>query len=352
MKKFLLKVLTLALVCAIVVTATSITSEAKPKKQPKSTPAKVFIDTVLSSDGLTVNGQKLTTNQLAAKLKTNDPSLASVSGYTNPDIYDVQGLYDTYFDPESSYRHSQISGYVDGMYYQEDIYNDNPFADVENQMQLMQYGNISIVRSDANPDIYTVDTSVYSANLDDAGNCNSRATIWSNTKGYNTAELAANNVNASTLATYMQSNNMTSALDIYNYLVANGVKFTDDSWNTYSDENQTQVGVIATVNGYNIRFKTMVQTAYADDGTITTGGEYVDGDRITVYEDAGSKFVERHNTYIPETVVGLINARQAKVTNTSISIQDAKTYKWLGDITTDTDADGNVSTLLFNNSAF
>ena len=345
MKKFLSKVLTLALVCATVVTGTSITSEAKGKS-----PAKVFIDTVLASDGLTVNGQKLTTNQLAAKLKTNDPSLASVSGYTNPDIYNVQGIYDTYFDPESYYRHSQISGYVDGEYYQEDIYNDNPFAGVEDQLQLMRYGKISIVRSDANPDIYSLDTSVYSANLDNAGNCNAMAIIWSNTKGYNTAELAANNVNASALATYMQSNNMVSALDIYNYLVANGVTFTDDSWNTYSDGDYTKVGVIATVNGYNIRFQTAIQTAYADDGTITTGGEYVNGDAVTVYEDGSSKFVEQHNTYIPETVVGLLNARQAKVTNTTIQIQNAKTYEWLGDVHTDTDVDGKVTTYLMESS--
>ena len=70
MKKFLSKVLTLALVCAIVVTGTSITSEAKDTK--KTTSAKTFIDAVLASDGLTVNGQTLTTNQVAAMLKTND----------------------------------------------------------------------------------------------------------------------------------------------------------------------------------------------------------------------------------------------------------------------------------------
>ena len=103
MKKFLSKVLTLALVCAMVVTGTSITSEAKGKKPV----VKTFVDTVLASDGLTVNGQKLTTNQIAEKLKTNDPSLKTVSGYVDT-ASDVQGIYDEYFDPESYYRHSQI----------------------------------------------------------------------------------------------------------------------------------------------------------------------------------------------------------------------------------------------------
>ncbi|MBR5636246.1 MAG: hypothetical protein IKW81_04855 [Pseudobutyrivibrio sp.] len=341
MKKFLSKVLTLALVCAIVVTGTSITSEAKGKKSSKkavaTTPAKTFVDTVLASDGLTVNGQKLTTKQVGAKLKTNDPSLKTVSGYVDT-ASDVQGIYDEYFDPESYYRHSQISGYVDGEYYQEDIYNDNPFAGVEDQLQLMRYGSINMSSADG--------SLIYLANLDNVGNCSPMATIWDSAKGYYTADLVANNVNASTLATYMQSNNMMSALDIYNYLVANGVKFTDDSWNTYSNGDQSQVGVIATVNGYNIRFQTAIQTAYADDGTITTGGEYVNGDRVTVYEDGGSKFVEQHNTYIPETVVGLLNARQAKVTNTTIQIQNAKTYEWLGSIHTATDVDGKVTTFL------
>ncbi len=333
MKKFLSKVLTLALVCAIVVTGTSITSEANGKP----TPAKTFIDTVLASDGLTVNGQKLTTNQVAEKLKTNDPSLKVVSGYVDT-ASGVQEIYDTYFDPESYYRHSQITGTVDGIYYQEDIYNDNPFAGVEDQLQLLQNNSIQMLSADG--------SFMYSATVDNAGNCSPMATIWDSSKGYYTTDLAANNVNASTLATYMQSNNMISALDVYNYLVANGVTFTDDSWNTYSDDNQTQVGVIATVNGYNIRFQTAIQTAYADDGTITTGGEYVNGDRVTVYEDAGSKFVEQHNTYIPETVVGYLNARQAKVTNTTIQIQNAKTYEWIGSVHTITDVDGKVTTFL------
>ena len=337
MKKFLSKVLTLALVCTIVVTGTSFTSEAKPKKQPKSTPAKVFIDTVLASDGLTVNGQKLTTNQITEKLKTNDPSLKTVSGYVDT-AADVQGIYDEYFDPESYFRHSQISGYVDGMYYQEDIYNDNPFADKEYLLKLMENNSINMSSADG--------SFIYSATVDNAGNCNPMATVWDSAKGYYTADLAANNVNASTLATYMQSNNMMSALDIYNYLVANGVKFTDDSWNTYSDDSQTQVGVIATVNGYNIRFQTAIQTAYAMDGFVTTGGEDIIGDAVTVYEDAGCKFVERHNTYIPETVVGMLNARQAKVTNTTIQIQNAKTNEWLGAVHTYTDVDGKVTTSL------
>ena len=93
-------------------------------------------------------------------------------------------------------------------------------------------------------------------------------------------------------------------------------------------------------------FQTAIQTAYADDGTITTGGETIYGDAVTVYEDGGSKFVERHNTYIPETVVGLLNARQAKVTNTTIQIQNAKTYEWIGAVHTATDADGKVTTFL------
>ncbi|CBK75417.1 hypothetical protein CIY_28720 [Butyrivibrio fibrisolvens 16/4] len=329
MKKFLSKVLTLALVCAMVVTGTSITSEAKG-----ATPAKTFINTVLASDGLTVNGQKLTTNQIAEKLKTNDPSLKTVSGYVDT-AADAQGIYDEYFNPESYYRHSQISGYVDGMYYQEDIYNDNPFS--EDYLQALQ-NSIHMDSADG--------LDMYTATLDNVGHCSTMANIWDSAKGYYTADLVANNVNASTLATYMQSNNMMSALDIYNYLVANGVKFTDDSWNTYSNGDQTQVGVIATVNGYNIRFKTMVQTAYAMDGVVTTGGEYVNGDRVTVYEDGGSKFVEQHNTYIPETVVGYLNERQAKVTNTDISIQNAKTYEWLGAVQTITDVDGKVTTFL------
>lgn len=335
-KRIFTAVLTLALVCAIVVTGTSITSEAKDKKSSKkSTPATTFVNTVLASDGLTVNGQSLTTNQIAEKLKTNDPSLKTVSGYVDT-ASDVQGIYDTYFDPESYYRHSQISGNVDGMYYQEDIYNDNPFS--EDFLQSLQNNSIQMYSTDG--------SSMYSATLDNVGNCNPMAYIWDSAKGYYTAELAANNVNASTLATYMQSNNMMSALDIYNYLVANGVTFTDDSWNTYSNGDQTQVGVIATVNGYNIRFQTAIQTAYADDGTITTGGEYVNGDRVTVYEDGSSKFVEQHNTYIPETVIGYLNARQAKVTNTTIQIQNAKTYEWIGSVHTITDVDGKVTTFL------
>lgn len=337
-KRIFTAVLTLALVCAIVVTGTSITSEAKDKKSSKkSTPATTFVNTVLASDGLTVNGQSLTTNQIAEKLKTNDPSLKTVSGYVDT-ASDVQGIYDTYFDPESYYRHSQISGYVDGTYYQEDIYNDNPFAGMEGQLQLLQNNSINMLSADG--------SFLYSAGIDDAGNCSPMATIWDSAKGYYTADLAANNVNASSLATYMQSNNMVSALDIYNYLVANGVTFADDSWNTYSNGDQTQVGVIATVNGYNIRFQTAIQTSYAMDGVVTTGGEYVNGDRVTVYEDGSSKFVEQHNTYIPETVVGYLNARQAKVTNTTIQIQNAKTYEWIGSVHTITDVDGKVTTFL------
>ncbi len=333
MRKFLSKVLTLALVATMVVTGTSITSEAKGKKATNST-ATELISIAQASDGLVVGGQNLSTAQLKEQLAGNTALIQTVPGYIPP------ADFSEWEDPNSEYRHMSESGYVGGMYYQEDIYNDNPLASLDpSVVDILKKASISMNST-------TDGAFIYSTCFDNANNMTTMSSIWDSTRGYYTADLTANNLNAKNLAAYMQNNNMVSALDIYNYLVAGGVTFTDDKVNTYADEYGATSAVKATVGGYDIVFKTTVETATNWDSDVTTGDEIVIGDRVTTYEDAGSKFVEQHNTYIPPTIIGKVNERTATVTNTTIQIQDAKTHAWIATVATLTDADGKVTTSL------
>ena len=194
MKKFLSKVLTLALVCAVVVTGTSITSEAKGKKSSKKAVATTyssnavvndFVSTLVNANGLTIGG----------------------TSYNAKQVYDLLGQRGSIVQQLPyfciSYRDDgSVSHIDDGRdYYAKNLIIPNDFA--------KEYYSVAVTYGEA----------VQTPNGDQFG------LLYSDNTGYATDVLAANGVNASRLSLWMQARNLKTYADIYNYLVANGATF-------------------------------------------------------------------------------------------------------------------------------
>ena len=204
MKKFLSKVLTLALVCAIVVTGTSITSEAKGKKSSKKAATTTyssnavindFVATAIKSNGLVI-GRKSYNSQQALTL----------AFAANPAVT-VSPMYD-YDDNTPDGRRSGFYLYADGLTGRRN-YDAVGFA----------------------PTIY--DSTIFELELGNMKaygftNFGDYATL--NTNGvWNTNAFIANGINTQYICSWMQSRGLNTSTDIYNYLVANGATFTVDT---------------------------------------------------------------------------------------------------------------------------
>ena len=205
MKKFLSKVLTLALVCAIVVTGTSITSEAKGKKSSKKAVATTyssnavvndFVATMLKSNGLVISGKSYNSQQ------------ALTLGFSANPVVTVSPMYwqaDKIVNGDGSVSDTG-SGRCCGFYLYE--------------------GGV-----DGTGTIYGSNTSELSLNEMKAygfTDFNDNATL--NTNGvWNTNAFVANGVNTQYICSWMQSRGLNTAPDVYNYLVASGATFTVDT---------------------------------------------------------------------------------------------------------------------------
>ena len=204
MKKFLSKVLTLALVCAIVVTGTSITSEAKGKKSSKKAKATVtaysnnavvndFVATMAKSNGLTINGKSYNSKQLQTLGLSGDASVTTsplfVVNLEDGIERSEYGVGDTGFG-------RSIGFYVeDANHPYTYLYGSDITTAEFNEMQTYGYENY-------------IDSSMLNFNG-----------VW------NTSVFAANNVNSQYICLWMQSRGLNTAADVYNYLVANGATF-------------------------------------------------------------------------------------------------------------------------------
>lgn len=196
MKKFLSKVLTLALVCAIVVTGTSITSEAKGKKSSKKAKATVtayssnavvndFVSTLVNANGLTIGGTSYNAKQVDDLLKQRGSIVQQLPYFCI-----------SYVDDGS------VSHIDDGRdYYTKNLFIDNA---------VKEYYSTSITNGSA------YDGPEYGEQF---------GLLYSDNDGYATDVLAANGVNASRLSLWMQTRNLRTYADIYDYLVANGATF-------------------------------------------------------------------------------------------------------------------------------
>lgn len=204
MKKFLSKVLTLALVCAIVVTGTSITSEAKGKKSSKKAKTTVtaysnnavvndFVTTLVNANGLTIGGTS----------------------------YNAKQVYDLLLQPGSIVQqlpYFSISSIVDeGYTSRTDISHIDNGQDYDSKYLVIH-----------NPVIYYYFSTAINPKLvmyDGPASGDQSGLLYSDNNGYATDVLAANGVNASRLSLWMQTRNLKTYADIYNYLVANGATF-------------------------------------------------------------------------------------------------------------------------------
>ncbi len=204
MKKFLSKVLTLALVCAIVVTGTSITSEAKGKKSSKKAVATTyssnavvndFVATGIKSNGFVVGGKSYNSQQ------------ALTLGFAANPAVTVSPMYD-YDDNTPDGRRSSFYLYSDCLTGRRN-YDAVGFA----------------------PTIY--DSTIFElelVNMKAYGYTNYSDNAVLNTNGvWNTNAFIANGINTQYICSWMQSRGLNTSTDIYNYLVANGATFTVDT---------------------------------------------------------------------------------------------------------------------------
>ena len=194
MKKFLSKVLTLALVCAIVVTGTSFTSEAKGKKSSKKAVATTyssnavvndFVATMVNANGLTIGGTSYNAKQV--------DDLLSQRGSI---VQQLPYFCISYVDDGS------VSHIDDGRNY---------------------YAKNLIIENDPVKEYYY--TAVTNGAAIQFPYGDQFGLLYSDNSGYATDVLAANGVNASRLSLWMQVRNLKTYADIYNYLVANGATF-------------------------------------------------------------------------------------------------------------------------------
>ncbi|SFH75218.1 hypothetical protein SAMN04487830_10755 [Pseudobutyrivibrio sp. OR37] len=262
MKKFLSKVLTLALVCAIVVTGTSITSEAKGKNSAKKAVATTYSTNAVVND-LVATGLK--SNGLVIGGKSYDSQQLITLGYEANPAVTVSPMY------ESRTENSHI--YYCGF----ELYADGAKGTIGSTPKL------------------TYDSGMAKADLDW-----DKAYGWIsfgedailNTDGvWNKDAFIANGINTQYICSWMQSRGLNTASDVYNYLVANGVTFTDKSYTILGDNpvtiqrfvcnqcpdlsyeidtatGETEIGYFnenqsSGVNGFRIE-------SYTDDGRIVT----------------------------------------------------------------------------------
>ncbi len=215
MKKFLSKVLTLALVCAIVVTGTSITSEAKGKKSSKKTATATyssnavvndFVATGIKSNGLVIGGKSYNSQELITLGFAANPAVTA-----SPMYWQTDGT----FTHDNGYVEDTGSGRCCGFYllsngeggfnqYEDhsgtELIYDSKISEFElNQMKA--YGYI---------------------NLGENAILNTNGTWYTNA-------FIANGINAQYICSWMQSRGLNTASDVYNYLVANGATFTADT---------------------------------------------------------------------------------------------------------------------------
>ncbi len=212
MKKFLSKVLTLALVCAIVVTGTSITSEAKGKKSSKKAVATTyssnavindFVATAIKSNGLVIGGKSYNSQQAITLAYAANPAVTTSPMYWQQSeiVHDDGTVTDI--------------GYLCWGFY---LYADGSTG--------RNPGNIN------SEGIYGLDMTEpeLAYNFFDDGARLSTNGVW------NTNAFIANGINAQYICSWMQSRGLNTATDVYNYLVANGATFTVNTGVIYGGE--------------------------------------------------------------------------------------------------------------------
>lgn len=217
MKKFLSKVLTLALVCAIVVTGTSITSEAKGKKSSKKAVATTyssnavvndFVSTAIKSNGLTIGGKSYNSQELIALGFAANPAVTVSPMYWQNDGTVVHD--DGYVSDAGSGRCCGFYLYSDGFGgFNPNAYNGNSGVDLiyDSDISELELGDMKAYGyTDYN------DNAVLNRNG-----------VW------HTNEFVANGIDTQYICSWMQSRGLTTSTDIYNYLVANGATFTVDT---------------------------------------------------------------------------------------------------------------------------
>ncbi len=218
MKKFLSKVLTLALVCAIVVTGTSITSEAKGKKSSKNAVATTysnnavvndFVSTAIKSNGLVIGGKSYNSQQ-AITLGFAANSAVTVS----PMYWQGNGTFvheNGYVEDAGCGRNCGFCLYEDGF----TGYDGTSYATAA-------YHGSTIYDSDIT-EFELNDMKAFGyTNFDDNARLNTNG-VW------NTNAFIANGINTQYICSWMQSRGLNTSTDIYNYLVANGATFTVDT---------------------------------------------------------------------------------------------------------------------------
>ena len=227
MKKFLSKMLTLALVCAIAVTSTSITSEAKGKKSSKkavtttySSNAVIndFIATGIKSNGLVIGGKSYNSQELITLGFSANPAVTASPMYWQDDGTFVH----------SNGAVENTGGRCCGFYLSSNgVGGFNPYAD---------YSGTELIYDSDIAEYELGDMKAYGyTNYSDNAILNSNGVWYTDT-------FIANGINAQHICSWMQSRGLNTSTDIYNYLVANGATFTVDT-GFISNTNTTQMFV-------------------------------------------------------------------------------------------------------------
>ena len=218
MKKFLSKVLTLALVCAIVVTGTSITSEAKSKKSSKKAVATTyssnavvndFVATGIKSNGLVIGGKSYNSQELITLGFAANPAVTVSPMYWQGDgtfVHDGGGVSDS------------GCGRNCGFY----LYEDGFTGSVGTSYDTITYHGSTIYDSDITEFELNEMKAYGYTNFDDNARLSTNG-VW------NTDAFIANGINTQYICSWMQSRGLNTATDVYNYLVANGATFTVDT---------------------------------------------------------------------------------------------------------------------------
>ena len=188
--------------CTIVVTGTSITSEAKGKKSSKKAVATTyssnavvndFVATGIKSNGLVIGGKSYNSQQAITLAYAANPAVTTSPMYwqTSEIVHDDGYVEDI--------------GYLCWGFY---LYADGSTG--------LNTGNIN------SEGIYGLDMTEpeLAYNFFDDGARLSTNGVW------HTDTFIANGINAQYICAWMQSRGLNTASDIYNYLVANGATFT------------------------------------------------------------------------------------------------------------------------------
>lgn len=215
MKKFLSKVLTLALVCTIVVTGTSITSEAKGKKSSKKAVATTyssnavvndFVATMLKSNGLVIGGKSYNSQELITLGFAANPAVTA-----SPMYWQTDG---TFIHSDGSVENTG-SGRCCGFYLLSNgVGGFDPYVGNSGAEMIYDSDISELELGEMNAYGYT--------DFNDNAMLNSNG-VW------NTNTFIANGINTQYICSWMQSRGLNTATDVYNYLVANGATFTADA---------------------------------------------------------------------------------------------------------------------------